>query len=71
MVFDFSAIKREKEWLIIARETNDEKASGHGKPTFSKRYKASVVRKKRFLRSLFLLLLGDFPFSKDSVTLFS
>lgn len=71
MVFDFSAIKREKEWLIIARETNDEKASGHGKLTFSKRYKASVVRKKRFLRSLFLLLLGDFPFSKDSVTLFS
>lgn len=37
MVFDFSAIKREKEWLIIARETNDEKASGHGKVTFSKR----------------------------------
>lgn len=71
MVFDFSAIKREKEWLIIARETNDEKTSGHGKLTFSKRYKASVVRRKRFLRSLFLLLLDDFPFSKDSVTLFS
>lgn len=54
MVFDFSAIKREKEWLIIARETNDEKASGHGKLTFSKRALQSERRSKEEIPSFAL-----------------